>query len=664
MGKINILDEQSANMIAAGEVVDRPSGALKELLENAVDAGAGIIRVSVKGGGSVQMTVSDNGEGIAKDDLPRAVLRHATSKIKSGADIEGVMTLGFRGEALAAIAAVSRLEIISRRRGCDGYMLEAADGRTEISEVGCPEGTTVIINDLFYNTPARRKFLKRDATEAASCTAVTGRLALSHPEISFSVTVDGAEKFRTAGDGDLYSAIYSVYGRDTAAGMRQVSYLLDGVEVTGYVCAPEGARGSRSMQVFYVNGRAVNSKTISAALEEACRSYIPTGRFPASVLFVKLDPKSVDVNVHPAKTEIKFADEKQVFSAVYYAVKNTMAGMTLFSERPAGSAPAVKPSPAESACGKGEESRPSAVPSGGGQGDCVIFEYKAGERKNAPDAGGEKKPQTGPCGTDITAAPERPSFEERPDAGESVPDKADTAAKHDGNVFSPARALDEDELYDEGFGEFPLFAPRTERIDADTGLVAAPKEESYLFRYVGELYDAFLVVQTVRSVYFIDKHALHERILYEKLAAGKRTSAQQLLVGIPVTLTDEQTSVIDENREYLADYGFSVDVFGDGVIVRAVPSALADIDRLDEILERFASELAQGNAVPFAERCDRALFTVACKAALKAGVKNDPAHNEWLAEQFFKSETVRYCPHGRPFYKEFTRREIERFFDR
>ena len=631
MATINLLDAQSANMIAAGEVVERPASALKELLENALDAHARKIRVDIRDGGRVQIAVTDNGDGIEMEDMPRSVLRHATSKIKTGADIDGVRTLGFRGEALAAIAAVSRLQIVSRRRGADeGYLFEICDGQSKLTEVGCPAGTTVLVEDLFFNTPARRKFLKRDGSEAAACVAAAARLALSHPEVSVEMLVDGTEKFHTTGDGDLYSAIYAIYGRSVAKTMMPVEYYLDGVSVAGFVSTPEAARGSRTMQLFYVNRRFVYSKTLSAAVEEACRSFLPAKRFPAAVLSVSIDPHQTDVNVHPAKTEIKFADEKKVFSAVYYGVKNSLACL----QTPAPSAaPAPAPAPA-----------PVAAPL----------------RETVP-----------PSGTSDTAAEPAPN-PAPPSAGPYT-------------VFSAADVTSPDELYDEGTEDLPLASPPTGRaydgplpglgappepsMPADPSAAAEPSvlpELSALpaYRYVGELYDAFLIAETLDTVYIIDKHALHERILYEKLASNKETNAQWLLSGIPVTLTDEQARVLEENAELLSEYGFVIEPFGDGVIVRAVPGALVNTAGLPALLENFAADLTNGNAIPFSVRCDRALFTVACKAALKAGVHNAPAHNEWLIDRFFESSTVRYCPHGRPVSHALPKREIEKYFDR
>ena len=325
MGIINILDAQTANMIAAGEVVERPSSAAKELLENSIDAGATAITLEIKNGGKSLIRVTDNGCGFLRDDIPKALLRHATSKIACGNDINGIRSLGFRGEALAAISSVSRMEIITKSPKEEmGTRLTSDENGIVMEDSGCPDGTTVIMRDIYYNTPARQKFLKKDGTESASCISAAERLALSHPEISFTVICDGERRFKTEGEGKLFPAIYSVFGRDFAKSLVEADYSLLGVSVKGFITKPDAVRGSRAMQTAFVNGRFVKSKTVQAAVEEAFRSYIPRGKFPAFVIFVTLNPELTDVNVHPAKTEIKFASEKAVFRAGYYAVKNAL----------------------------------------------------------------------------------------------------------------------------------------------------------------------------------------------------------------------------------------------------------------------------------------------------------------------------------------------------
>ncbi|MBO4366316.1 MAG: DNA mismatch repair endonuclease MutL, partial [Clostridia bacterium] len=371
MGIINILDAQTANMIAAGEVVDRPASALKELLENALDAGATKIFVDIKGGGRVFLRVTDNGTGFFRDDMPKALLRHATSKIATGEDLTAIGTFGFRGEALAAIGSVSRMEIISRQRSeTVGTRLTSDENGIVMEDTGCPEGTSVVVRDLFYNTPARQKFLKRDATEASACVTAAEHAALSHPEVSFTVSVDGERRFYTAGDGKLLTAVHTIYGKDFSSGLLPVEETMDGVHVFGYVTSPDHARGSRAMQLFFVNGRPVRSRTILAALEEAFKSFLPHGRYPGAVLFVELPLRLTDVNVHPAKLEIRFADERVIFSAVYYTVRNRLSESPTAEEQPE-QTPGRESEAADPAAEKGEktpaeEEKPERPSSGTG----------------------------------------------------------------------------------------------------------------------------------------------------------------------------------------------------------------------------------------------------------------------------------------------------------
>ena len=617
MGIINILDAQTANMIAAGEVVDRPASALKELLENALDAGAKRISVEIKGGGRAFLRITDDGKGFYRDDIPKALLRHATSKIRNGEDLNEILTFGFRGEALAAISSVSRMEIISRHADeTIGTRLTSDENGVVMDDTGCPVGTTVIVKDLFYNTPARQKFLKRDMTETSACVSVASAAAISHPEVSFTVSVEGERRFYTAGDGKLLQALYAIYGKAFAGGLIEVSYELDGVKAHGYVTSPDHARGNRGMQLFYVNGRSIRSKTMQAALEEAFRSYLPHGRYPACVLFLEIPYGLTDVNVHPAKLEIKFANERPVFSAVYYAVKNKL------NENPV----SKEPSAAEP---------PKAVP----PAEPIVREAPV-----------------------ITELPRNPM------------------SAHSASVFV-AKGSEEPprRTFDARIGEEDLdmqtmlrFAQPT----AEEPLAQAPDKQEELpvqtkiderpyHRLLGEAYHAFLFVETKDEVLVIDKHAAHERILYEKLASKKEVHTQQLLSSIPLTLTDDDVALLCDNAPYLAEFGFEIEPFGsDTLLVRAVPASLAHTKDLKSILERFASDLTSGSRVSFAEKCDRALFTVACKAALKAGIPNDAAHNEWVVEQLMQNPSLRFCPHGRPVMHALTRKEIEGYFDR
>ncbi len=610
MGIINILDTQTANMIAAGEVVDRPASALKELIENAIDAGATSISVEIKGGGRGYMRVTDNGAGFARDDMPKALLRHATSKIKTGADLDGVLSLGFRGEALAAISAVSRIEIISKHKEAEaGTRLTADENGVVMDDTGCPSGTTVIVRDLFYNVPARQKFLKRDSSEAAAAAAAAERIALSHPDISFSFTSEGQKRFFTPGDGKLLSAVYAIYGRGFSNGLKRIDYEIDGVRASGFVTTPDNARGSRTLQIFFVNGRFVRSKTVMAALEEAFRSYLPHGKHPAGIINITLNAKNTDVNVHPAKLEIKFTDERRIFEVIYYAVKNMLSspeGITDMQQEQKNEPPSNK------------------------------TPYSAGyippsSRKNS---------EGNVIGYEVF----------KPDIGEEDLPVIDLKTDKIMTLKSPLVELTPEEK-----NEYLKNHP------AETVLFTEEKP----YRIIGEAYNAYVFVELKDKVLVIDKHAAHERVLYEELVNKKEAVSQQLLEGITVTLTREQADILFGNLMYLEEYGFNAEPFGsDTLIIRAVPATLANTKALQSILEDFAVRLTEGNALSFEERCDRALFTVACKAAMKAGESNHPVHNEWLVERLLEEGNIRFCPHGRPVVKEITKREIEKFFDR
>lgn len=622
MGIINILDAQTANMIAAGEVVDRPASALKELIENAVDAGATAVNVEIKGGGSAFMRITDNGSGFARDDMPKALLRHATSKIKTGDDLDGIMTLGFRGEALAAISSVSRIEIISKRREDElGTCLTCDENGIVMVDTGCPSGTTVIVRDLFYNVPARHKFLKKDSSEAAAAAAVTERVALSHPEVAFSFTSEGEKKFYTSGDGKLLSAIYSVYGRDFANGLKEIDYELDGVRASGFITTPENARGSRNLQIFFVNGRFVRSKTVMAALEEAFRSFLPHGKYPAGIINLILNVKNTDVNVHPAKLEIKFTDEHKIFDVVYYGVKNMLtAREDLF---------AVK------------------TPEKAAANNTILTKEEIKTIPQTQNGYASNISQYNPLVT--------------------MENKEDTVIRYE--VFKPDIGEDDLPLVDLNTSStMTVRCPDITETIIPENIVSEEQVQFSIdkkYKIIGEAYNAYIFVELADRVLIIDKHAAHERVLYEELSNKKEVVSQQLLDGITVTLPREQAEILTSNLPYLEEYGFVAEPFGsDTLIIRAVPAVMSKLKDVRSLFESLAAKLAEGNALSFAERCDRALFTVACKAAMKAGEKNNPIHNEWLVERLLTGGDIRFCPHGRPVMKQLSKREIEKFFDR
>ena len=681
MGIINVLDTQTANMIAAGEVVDRPASAIKEMVENSVDAGAKNISVDIKGGGMLFISVSDDGSGIMRDDLPKTILRHATSKIRTGSDLDGVRTLGFRGEALAAISSVSRLEIISKRREDDfGSRLSCDETGVELYETGCPNGTTITVRDLFYNVPARRKFMKKDSSEGSACLAVCEKLALSHPEISVSFSVDGVRKFKTSGDGKLFSVIYTLYGAEFARTLLPVTSEQDGITVDGYVSKPESPRGSRAMQSFFVNNRYVRSKTAQAAAEEAYRSYIPSGKFPAAIIFVDLNPNRVDVNVHPAKTEIKFADERSVFSAIYYAVLGAIKPQPAVNENTpraeTGSPSKIAHSPSDDRDFPSKNRDSDANPSDGIPAK-VRFEPESGKSSVLGKAAGSSsvspsynsKPTLDRKTTVVLFDPSFADSEleavitnPSPVIAVAEPQTNKTASAPEA---SSAFRADEKTPVSLAVQEDPANHPPTDETQLSLDVPSSEQKTSVPdFRVVGEAYHTYIFAELSDKLLVIDKHAAHERLIYEELKSRSTAQSQQLLFPVTLSLPAEECEILLENTRFLRDYGFELEPFGSGfAAVRAVPARLKDISGLSELLEGFAHELASSAALPFADKVDRALYTMACKAAVKAGDKTHEEDAVYLVRRVLETG-VRYCPHGRPFIREIPKREIEKFFDR
>lgn len=630
MGIINLLDIQTANLIAAGEVVERPSSAIKELCENSVDAGAKNVTVEIKNGGNTYIRVTDDGKGISDDDLPKTILRHATSKIRCGDDLDGISTLGFRGEALAAISSVSRMQILSKQEGDKiGRTLVSNDEvGIVISDVGCPVGTTVIVKDLFYNVPARRKFLKRDSTEAASVSSVVEKMALSHPEIAFRYICDGETKFITSGDGKLISAIYAIQGRAFGSTLEKVEYTDGDMILFGYVSRPDSPRGSRSAQNFFVNKRFVRSKTMMAALEEAFSSYIPRGKFPACCIHISINPKQIDVNVHPAKLEVKFSDEKRIFDLVYYGVKSHLSAQEVEK--------------------KEEPELPPLDPK-------IIELLKTPIRvgANEPEASEDKKVELPfPQKTESTEVRsfEAPAYRV-PTFEKTVMVEPEPKVNVVEREAEKPQKVEEDQL-------FISYDEATEEM----GIKESTSDD---YRIVGEVYDAYAIVEKKDGIYFIDKHAAHERILYEQLKKKNNKYAQQLFEPIVVSLSPSECDALDENKTLLEQYGFIYEINETEVSLCAIPETLLQSKSdVKQYIETLAAKLIDGDTLSVEERTDRALFTVACKAALKAGISNHIAHTEWVVRRVMTDEGIRYCPHGRPIMRRIEKRDIDKFFDR
>ncbi len=676
---INILDKHTANLIAAGEVVERPASAIKEMLENSADAGATRVTVEIKNGGTSYFRVTDNGAGMSREDLPKAILRHATSKIATSADLLSIGTYGFRGEALAAIAAVCDLRILTKRRDDDfGSILHVNSGEIiENGEAGCPDGTTIAASDIFMNVPARRKFLKKDVSEGNACLAVTEKFALSRPDIAVTFISDGNIKLKTTGDGILKNAIYSCLGKEFSAKLLPLDYSYEGITISGFIGKPETTRPSRSMQNFFINGRYIRSGTICAALEEGFRAFCPAGKFPAAVIFCTLDFSRVDVNIHPAKTEVKFSEEKLVFEAVLFAVRTALNKGTSFTPHIQDASennivypqtketihPAVqnteKPKMTQSELVKAVGINTKELPKVSTETFKKVDEAKIltpdvpfGVRDKST-----KEPQNKPPVPDF-----RNAFS---DESEGITDKRTASFKEplfvrasvpteNMEIFAPPKKVD---LLPE-----TKESQKEEQISFE--LPKNDKEKKIAFRVIGECFDSFILAEKDDVLYIIDKHAAHERILYEEIKHTDTSGSQTLLEPVRIPLTTEEFSAICDNAEYFENTGFSFDTFGTNtLLVRAYPQMIEKKDLCD-IFSALATKLMEGNGNAAGDLFDRALFSAACKAAVKAGQRNSLLQDEYIAEKIFSSEAILYCPHGRPVITEFTKEKLYRTFKR
>ena len=633
MPTIRQLDPHVADLIAAGEVVERPASVVKELMENAIDAGAGAITVEIAHGGMALIRVTDDGCGIAPDQCQTAFLRHATSKISSEYDLEAIGTLGFRGEALAAIAAVSRVELLTNQGQGLGTALSLEGGQlVEQEEAGCPKGTTMLVRDLFFNTPARLKFMKKDSAEGAAVFAVVQRLALSHPELSVKFIRDGKQELLTPGDGQLKSAIYAVLGRDLALGFLPVKGSGEHMEISGFVSLPTCCRGSRSYQHFFVNGRYIKSRVMMAALEEAYRNQKMVGKFPGCVLHLTVRPNTVDVNVHPTKTEVKFQNEQQVFSTVYHGV---LAALNGDQSRPQAVVKSVLPR------------QDTVTPNQTSLHD-VVGVAPVQRTTPPPPAAVAPKPQSTPCPFRRVTPLDAPTVQEK---------KAAPVATAPAPVAEekPAPAPQVEEPVVEEVPA-PVVEPEPEPTPVEE------PQEPWVVR--GELFHTYIMVEQGDKVVLIDKHAAHERVNFDRLKAQDyRPMVQELLIPITITPGPQERQVLLDGQEVLEGFGFQLEEFGAGSIaVRAVPDYLETGDVEPTLLELAKKLRLTGWADPGAAR-DEVMHTMACKAAIKGGQRNDSQELERVAQKVMAG-AVKYCPHGRPVAIELTRGELEKQFKR
>lgn len=702
MGVINVLDKHIAELIAAGEVVERPSSVIKELVENSIDAGAKNITVEIKNGGTTFMRVADDGCGIYRDDIKKAFLRHATSKVKTANDLDMISTLGFRGEALASISAVSRLQVITKNENEEIGSCYEIEGGEEISleDAGCPTGTTFVIRDLFYNIPARSKFLKKDVAEGNAVSALMDKIVLSHPEVAFTFIRDGKQVLRTFGDGKLLSAIYSVFGKDFAKGLIPVDYTLDSVTVKGYISKPINSRPNRNMQNFFINGRFVKTRTGMAALEEAYKGSIMVGKFPSAVLQLTVPYEIIDVNVHPAKIEVRFINERPVFDAIYHAVKTALQQgderkqihfkeNTAFNEikkvNPFNNAQAVfakaENTPAEKPIKPIERIEP-VLKNSEPKPYNPFDELDLKDEKTKPVSIDNLKMSDSSNPFDIYSkqAIKRNSelenkkaefFKQKLEKAEQLILKAtqqeESLPKQEITVDDLTAESTETPIETEVSKEEikPLKEISENKTDNNDALTELPKEQTKL-RFLGEAFNTYIIVEkNDNEVLIIDKHAAHERIIYEKLKADSGSAnVQYLLTPITVTLDKIDYDASVSNLDMFAKCSFDVEDFGNGtLLVRSAPQYLAATEIADCITE-MSGYIASGKKDIYTEKMDWFYHNVSCRSAIKAGNKSTVQELMDIAWTLEKNPQIKYCPHGRPICIVMTKYEIEKQFGR
>ena len=632
MAVIQRLSQHVADLIAAGEVVERPASCVKELVENAIDAGAKTVTVELQNGGMTLLRVTDDGCGMDSSDARTAFLRHATSKLHTKEDLTAIRTLGFRGEALAAISAVSRIDLLTRTAQAQtGTALHLEAGVvTDEQPAGCPVGTTILVRDLFYNTPARLKFMKSDLAETSAALTVAQHLALANPAVSLRVVKDGAEALHTAGSGALFDAVYAVLGRQLAGEMVKVDGKFERIETSGFVTRPACTRGNRQQQLFFVNGRFVKSRLLMSALEQAYQNQMTVGRFPSCVLHIQLPPQAVDVNVHPAKTEVKFLREREVFDAVHYAV---LSALGRASGRQELKLPQQKPAQASAAQAKPQQDFFKTM-------DAAQYRAQAEKTAKPVFTAREREWTRTVCeaaripAADVPKAPEAPRAEQTHTVAEPVKHPEQEAPK---------------------IAE----APPVEPVQQTLPIADAP------WRVIGEALDTYILVEQGEKLLFIDKHAAHERILFEKLKKEPQpVMAQRLLTPIPAELGREEAACVLENAALFTRLGFGAEEFGDGtLLLREIPESIRAEDAA-QTMQELAGALLGGNFPDAGAQRDALLHTVACKAAIKAGYHTDPREREYLVREVLTRNDLKYCPHGRPICIELTKGQLERQFKR
>lgn len=635
MARINVLPKEIYQIIAAGEVVERPSSVVKEMIENSLDAGAKNITLEIKNGGSTYIRITDDGCGIERDDVRKVFISHATSKISKKDDLNSIATLGFRGEAMASISAVSKVELLTKAENEEiGTRYEIAGGEElEFDDAGCPNGTTIVVRDIFFNTPARMKFLKKDVTEGNQVAGIVDRMAISHPEISFRFIRDGKQVLITSGNGDLKSTVYSVLGKEMSDSLMSVDYSFNDMRITGFVSKPTASRKSRAGQYFYINNRIVKSKTAMAALEQAYKNTIMVGRFPACVLNIELNPAQVDVNVHPAKTEVRFANEKPIFDLVYYAVKTAIENDRTVKEVEFKENPIYR-----------QESKNVYQ-----NNDNKSFQAKFDFFKKKDEPPSQQVIKTKPREDFWQVEAPKPEYkiarDEKPKARVDI-----NIEYEEPEEISTAKSED---------------APKEQ--DIEKVVITDEKDNENIipnFKLIGEAFKTYLIVEIENELYFIDKHAAHERMNFERFKAQATVETQMLLAPVVVNLTKDEFIAISENVELIKKCGFELEEFGESqIIVRAIPS-LVDGDSVKDLMLEIAQKLLEHKTDILPDKIDWIYHSASCRGAVKAGDYTSRQEQEMFVKKLLSMPNIRFCPHGRPVFIKMSKYDIEKQFGR
>lgn len=635
MARINVLPKEIYQLIAAGEVVERPSSVVKEMIENSLDAGAKNITLEIKNGGSTYIRITDDGCGIERDDVRKVFISHATSKISKKDDLNSIATLGFRGEAMASISAVSKVELLTKAENEEiGTRYEIAGGEElEFDDAGCPNGTTIVVRDIFFNTPARMKFLKKDVTEGNQVAGIVDRMAISHPEISFRFIRDGKQVLITSGNGDLKSTVYSVLGKEMSDSLMSVDYSFNDMRITGFVSKPTASRKSRAGQYFYINNRIVKSKTAMAALEQAYKNTIMVGRFPACVLNIELNPAQVDVNVHPAKTEVRFANEKPIFDLVYYAVKTAIENDRTVKEVEFKENPIYRQEPKNVYQNNDNKS----------------FQAKFDFFKKKDEPPSQQVIKTKPRENFWQVEAPKPEYKIARD--EKPKPRVDINIEYEEpEEISTAESKD---------------VPK-ER-DIEKVVITDEKDNENIipnFKLIGEAFKTYLIVEIENELYFIDKHAAHERMNFERFKAQATVETQMLLAPVVVNLTKDEFIAISENVELIKKCGFELEEFGESqIIVRAIPS-LVDGDSVKDLMLEIAQKLLEHKTDILPDKIDWIYHSASCRGAVKAGDYTSRQEQEMFVKKLLSMPNIRFCPHGRPVFIKMSKYDIEKQFGR